>query len=65
MSGKRNPEELKIQAVEQVTLRGHALSSTAEKFGINYKSLGDWVKKYDKPEKQRKHVDDQSVELRS
>jgi transposase len=64
MSGKRYPEEFKIQAVEQVTKQGHTLSSTAERLGISYKSLCDWVKKYDKPEKQRKHEDEQSTELR-
>jgi transposase len=64
MSGKRYPEEFKIQAVEQVTKQGHTLSSTAERLGISYKSLCDWVKKYDKPEKLRKHEDDQSAELR-
>lgn len=64
MSGKRYPEEFKIQAVEQVTKHGNTLSSTAERLGISYKSLCDWVKKYDKPEKQRKHEDTQSAELR-
>ncbi|MFW7525170.1 IS3 family transposase [Vibrio ostreicida] len=59
MSGKRYPEEFKIQAVEQVTKQGHTLSSTAERLGISYKSLCDWVRKYDKPDKQRKHEDDQ------
>ncbi len=64
MSGKRYPEEFKIQAVEQVTKQGHTLSSTAERLGISYKSLCDWVKKYDKPDKQCKYEDDQSAELR-
>ncbi|SON51660.1 protein of unknown function [Vibrio tapetis subsp. tapetis] len=32
--------------------------------GVSYKSLCDWVKKYDKPEKQRKQEDDQSAEIR-
>ncbi|NOI68712.1 transposase [Vibrio sp. 99-8-1] len=43
MSGKRYPDELKIQAVEQVTKHGHTLSSTAERLGVSYKSLGDCV----------------------
>lgn len=47
MSGKRYPEEFKIQAVEQVTKQGHSLSSVAERLGISYKSLSDWVKRYD------------------
>ncbi len=39
MSGKRYPEEFKIQAVEQVTKQGHSLTSVAERLGISYKSL--------------------------
>ncbi len=64
MSGKRYPEEFKIQAVEQVTKQGHSLSSVAERLGISYKSLSDWVKRYDKPAGQRKQDDDQAAELR-
>ncbi|ANU38721.1 Putative transposase YkgN [Vibrio scophthalmi] len=44
MSGKRYPEEFKIQAVQQVTKQGHTLSSVAERLGVSYKSLCDWVK---------------------
>ncbi len=64
MSGKRYPEEFKIQAVEYVTKQGHSLSSVAERLGISYKSLSGWVKRYDKPASQRKQVDDQAAELR-
>ena len=64
MSGKRYPEECKIQAVEQVTKQGHSLSSVAERLGISYKSLSDWVKRYDKPASQRKQDDEQAAELR-
>lgn len=64
MSGKRYPEEFKIQAVEQVTKQGHSLSSVAKRLGISYKSLSDWVKRYDKPASQRKQDDDQAAELR-
>lgn len=64
MSGKRYPEEFKIQAVEQVTKQGHSLTSVAERLGVSYKSLSDWVKRYDKPASQRKQDDDQAAELR-
>ena len=64
MSGKRYPEEFKIQAVEQVTKQGHSLTSVAERLGVSYKSLSDWVKRYDKPASQRKLDDDQAAELR-
>ncbi len=64
MSGKRYPEEFKIQAVEQVTKQGHSLTSVAERLGVSYKSLSDWVKRYDKPASQRQQEDEQAVELR-
>ncbi|CCQ11546.1 hypothetical protein PALB_24470 [Pseudoalteromonas luteoviolacea B = ATCC 29581] len=31
---------------------------------MSYKSLSDWVKRYDKPASQRKQDDDQAAELR-
>ena len=64
MSGKRYPEEFKIQAVEQVTKQGHSLTSVAERLGVSYKSLSDWIKRYDKPASQRKQDDDQAADLR-
>ncbi|WP_221274519.1 IS3 family transposase [Thaumasiovibrio subtropicus] len=64
MSGKRYTEEFKIQAVEQVTKHGHTLNSTAERLGVSYKSLCDWVKRYEKPAEQRQQEDDQNAELR-
>lgn len=64
MSGKRYPEEFKIQAVEQVTKQGHTLNSTAERLDISYKSLCDWVKKYDKPDSLRQQKDAQNAEIR-
>ena len=64
MSGKRYPEEFKIQAVEQVTKQGHSLTSVAERLGVSYKSLSDWVKRYNKPVSQRRQDDYQAAELR-
>ncbi|MGF1743307.1 transposase [Vibrio profundum] len=64
MSEKRYTDELKIQAVEQVTKHGHTLNSTAERLGGSYKSLCDWVKKYDKPKNIGKQEDPQSTEIR-
>lgn len=34
MSGKRYPEEFKIEAVKQVIDRGHSVSSVAKEFAI-------------------------------
>ena len=64
MSGKRYPEEFKIQAVKQVTDQGYSIASVAERLGVTYKSLYDWVQRYSKPDDQRKADDAQSAEIK-
>ena len=64
MSGQRYTEEFKIQAVKQVTEQGRTMTSVAERLGISYKSIHDWVKKYSKPTKQRQADEAQSDEIR-
>ncbi len=46
MSGKRYPEEFKIEAVKQVVDRGHSVSSVATRLDITTLSLYAWIKKY-------------------
>ncbi|CAK7082646.1 MULTISPECIES: IS6 family transposase [Enterobacteriaceae] len=46
MSGKRYPEEFKIEAVKQVVDRGHSVSSVATRLGITTHSLYAWIKAY-------------------
>lgn len=46
MSGKRYPEEFKIEAVKQVIDRGHSVSSVATRLNITSHSLYAWIKKY-------------------
>ncbi len=46
MSGKRYPEEFKIEAVKQVIDRGHSVSSVATHLDITTHSLYAWIKKY-------------------
>ena len=53
MRGKRYPEEFKIQAIKQVTGQGRTITSVAERLGVSYKSLHDWVQKYSKPDADR------------
>ena len=45
MSGKRYPEEFKIEAVKQVTDRGYKVDEVANRLGITTKSLYDWIKR--------------------
>ncbi|MCH2056909.1 MAG: transposase [Thalassotalea sp.] len=44
MSAKRFPEEFKIQAVKQVTEKGHSVASVAERLDISTNSLYIWLK---------------------
>ncbi|HBR0882894.1 TPA: transposase, partial [Klebsiella pneumoniae] len=46
MSGKRYPEEFKIEAVKQVVDRGYSVASVATRLDIATHSLYAWIKKY-------------------
>ena len=46
MSNKRYPEEFKIEAVKQVTERGHSVAEVAARLGVTPHSLYAWLKKY-------------------
>ncbi|HHL5426586.1 IS3 family transposase [Klebsiella quasipneumoniae] len=46
MSGKRYPEEFKIEAVKQVVERGYSVASVATRLDITTHSLYAWIKKY-------------------
>lgn len=46
MSNKRYPEEFKIEAVRQITERGHKVADVAVRLGVTTHSLYAWVKKY-------------------
>jgi len=64
MSGKRYPEEFKIEAVKQVTERGHAATEVAARLGVSSHSLYQWVKRYSAPPAERQKVDDQQAEMK-
>jgi transposase len=46
MSRKRYPEELKIEAVKQVTDRGYSVADVARRLDVTTHSLYAWIKKY-------------------
>lgn len=54
MSGKRYPEEFKIEAVKQVVDRGHSVSGVATRLDITTHSLYAWLQK---PHSQRHQAD--------
>jgi transposase len=64
MSGKRYTEEFKIEAVKQVTERGHRLADVAARLGVTTYSMYAWMKRYGVPEAQRLANQDQTAEVR-
>ncbi len=46
MSGKRYPEEFKIEAVKQVTEKGYSVAEVATRLGTTTHSLYAWIKIY-------------------
>ncbi|ELU8321850.1 IS3 family transposase [Salmonella enterica] len=64
MSGKRYPEEFKIEAVKQVVDRGHSVSSVATRLDITIHSLYAWIKKYGPESSTHKEQSDAQSEIR-
>ncbi|WP_204525173.1 IS3 family transposase [Citrobacter cronae] len=64
MSGKRYPEEFKIEAVKQVVDRGHSVASVATRLDITTHSLYAWIKKYGPDSSTNKEESDAQAEIR-
>ena len=64
MSSKRYPEEFKIEAVKQITERGHAVADVASRIGVSQHSLYQWIKRYSLPAAERIEVQGQTAEIR-
>lgn len=64
MSGKRYPEDFKIEAVRQVTDRGYKVSEVAQRLGVTVKSLHDWINKYGSNNSQHQALTSQQDEIR-
>ena len=47
MSSKRYPEEFKIEAVKQVTEKGHSVAEVTSRLGTTNHGLYAWIKRYD------------------
>ncbi|MBE3844943.1 IS3 family transposase [Vibrio parahaemolyticus] len=64
MSSKRYPEEFKIEAVKQVTEKGHSVADVANRLGTTTHSLYAWVKRYGPDSSQHQAQSDESAEIR-
>ncbi|APX63165.1 transposase [Acinetobacter schindleri] len=63
MSSKRYPEEFKIEAVKQVTEKGHSVAEVAARLGTTTHSLYAWIKRYDPQQPKITESNDPSAEL--
>ncbi|RZG77587.1 IS3 family transposase [Acinetobacter venetianus] len=63
MSSKRYPEEFKIEAVKQVTEKGHSVADVAARLGTTTHSLYAWIKRYDPRQPKTTESNDPSAEL--
>ncbi|VWD64230.1 transposase IS3/IS911 family protein [Burkholderia contaminans] len=64
MSGKRYTDEFKIEAVKQVTERGHSVADVAQRLGITTHSLYAWKPKFGRPDVVRQSELDLNAEVR-
>ncbi len=64
MSSKRYTEAFKVEAVKQVTDRGHSVADVAGRLGISIHSLYAWRKQHIKPTATRQSEGDQQADLR-
>ncbi len=63
MSSKRYPEEFKIEAVKQVTEKGHSVAEVATRLGTTTHSLYAWIKRYDPQQPKTTESSDPTTEL--
>lgn len=64
MSNKRYTDEFKVEAVKQVTERGHAVVEVAARLDVSQHSLYQWIKRFSVPPAERRVGDDQQAEIR-
>ena len=64
MSGKRYTDEFKIEAVRQVTERGHKVAEVASRLGVTTYSLYAWIRRFGKAAVVQRAEFDQNAEIR-
>lgn len=64
VSGKRYTDEFKVEAVRQVTERGHSVADVAGRLGVTTHSLYAWIRSLEKPAVLQRAELDQNAEVR-
>lgn len=63
-SSKRYPDEFKIEAVKQVTERGHSVAEVADRLGTTTHSIYAWIKKFGPDATEHQAQADEQAEIR-
>ena len=64
MKNQPYPEEFKVEAVKQITERGHKVAEVSARIGVSQHSLYKWIKIYKAPAGERQAQASQTEELR-
>ena len=64
MSAKRYPDEFKIEAVKQVTDRGHSVADVAKRLDVTTHSLYAWIKKFGPDSREHAELSEAQAEIR-
>lgn len=64
MSGKRYPEEFKIEAVKQIVDRGYSVADVAKRLDVTTHSLYAWLRKYGPDAKEHNAKTEADAEIR-
>jgi transposase len=64
MSKQRYPDEFKIEAVKQVTERGHPVAEVAARLGVSSHSLYQWLKRFSQSPGERAQASSEQAEIR-
>ena len=64
MSGKRYPEEFKIETVKQVVDQGHNIADVAKRLDVTTHCLYTWVKKFGPDSKEHQAKANEAAEIK-
>lgn len=64
MTNKRYPDEFKIEAVRQITDRGHSVADVSKRLDVSTHSLYAWVKKFGPDAEANKSRNEEQAELK-
>jgi transposase len=64
MTNKRYPDEFKIEAVRQITDRGHSVADVSKRLDVSTHSLYAWVKKFGPDAEANQSRNEEQAELK-